>query len=120
MKVRRRLANWNGQSSRANSTAKDRMPPRVRPPSSLSEFILNHSHSLRNRAKLPQYNTPADAVTLIRNAKKILILTGAGVSTSCGIPDFRSATGLYARLKEENWDLDDPQQMFDLDFFKQR
>lgn len=26
---------------------------------------------------------------------KVLVLTGAGVSTSCGIPDFRSRTGLY-------------------------
>lgn len=31
--------------------------------------------------------------------------------TSCGIPDFRSPTGLYARLKEEHWELDDPQQV---------
>jgi NAD-dependent histone deacetylase SIR2 len=40
--------------------------------------------------------------------------------TSCGIPDFRSPTGLYARLREQNslWDLDDPQDMFDLAYFK--
>ena len=32
----------------------------------------------------------------IQNAKKILILTGAGMSTESGIPDFRSNTGLYS------------------------
>ena len=32
---------------------------------------------------------------------------------SCGIPDFRSENGLYAALKEKNeYDLDDPQQMW--------
>ncbi|BGP09149.1 NAD-dependent histone deacetylase sirtuin-1 [Rhodotorula toruloides] len=78
------------------------------------------SRILRNRDKLMEYNTPQDVVDLIRKSKRILILTGAGVSTSCGIPDFRSPTGLYARLREQNslWDLDDPQDMFDLAYFK--
>jgi NAD-dependent SIR2 family protein deacetylase len=32
---------------------------------------------------------------------------------SCGIPDFRSRDGLYASLKDkEEYDLDDPQQMY--------
>ncbi|GAA6022720.1 hypothetical protein JCM10207_008077 [Rhodosporidiobolus poonsookiae] len=81
------------------------------------------SRILRNREKLEAFNTPDDVVSLIRRSKKILILTGAGVSTSCGIPDFRSPTGLYARLKEDpllNAELDDPQDMFDLAFFKEK
>ncbi|BGP25611.1 NAD-dependent deacetylase sirtuin 1 [Rhodotorula toruloides] len=78
------------------------------------------SRVLRNRDKLMEYNAPQDVVDLIRKSKRILVLTGAGVSTSCGIPDFRSPTGLYARLREQNslWDLDDPQDMFDLAYFK--
>ena len=81
-----------------------------------------------------------DVVALIAKSKKIMVLTGAGVSvrdfhddcsfdrtdfgraqqTSCGIPDFRSPTGLYARLKQEHWELEDPQQMFDLPYFKEK
>lgn len=57
---------------------------------------------------------------LLAGAKRILVLSGAGISTSCGIPDFRSATGLYANLQSEGkYDLDDPQQMFDISYFRE-
>lgn len=43
-------------------------------------------------------------------------MTGAGVSTSAGIPDFCSpGTGLYDNLAKFN--LPTPQSIFDLDFF---
>lgn len=40
------------------------------------------------------------------------------VSVSCGIPDFRSRDGIYARLAVEFPDLPDPQAMFDIKYFK--
>lgn len=84
----------------------------------LSYFLrVAMSRELRNRDKLPEYNTIKDAVELIRNSKRILILTGAGISVSCGIPDFRSRNGLYASLGE--YKLDDPQQMFDIKYFRE-
>lgn len=39
--------------------------------------------------------------SILENAKKITVLTGAGASTESGIPDFRSANGLYADAKVE-------------------
>lgn len=71
-----------------------------------------------SRDKLNQYNTFDDAVDLIRRSNRILVVTGAGISVSCGIPDFRSKNGLYERLRDDFPDLPDPTAMFDLSYFK--
>ncbi|KAJ7224284.1 SIR2-domain-containing protein [Mycena pura] len=78
------------------------------------------SRELQLREKLPNHNTVDDAVRLIRDSHRILILTGAGISVSCGIPDFRSRDGLYATLRQRgDYDLEDPQQMFDINYFRE-
>lgn len=63
------------------------------------------------RQKLKHINTLTDVVRLIRNSNRIIVLTGAGVSVSCGIPDFRSRDGIYSRLAQDFPDLPDPQVM---------
>ena len=40
--------------------------------------------------------TPGDLAELIRERQPCVVLTGAGVSTESGIPDFRSAGGIWA------------------------
>eukprot|EP00088_Acartia_fossae_P063992 TRINITY_DN7849_c0_g1_i11.p1 TRINITY_DN7849_c0_g1~~TRINITY_DN7849_c0_g1_i11.p1 ORF type:complete len:645 (-),score=148.26 TRINITY_DN7849_c0_g1_i11:618-2552(-) len=70
------------------------------------------------REKLKDFNTLEDVARHIKHARKILVLTGAGVSVSCGIPDFRSKDGVYARLAVDFPDLPDPQAMFDIQYFR--
>lgn len=72
--------------------------------------------SIPARQKLSHVNTMHDVVNLMQNAKKIIVLAGAGISVSCGIPDFRSENGIYSRLAEYN--LPNPQCMFDIEFFR--
>ncbi|KAK3944044.1 DHS-like NAD/FAD-binding domain-containing protein, partial [Diplogelasinospora grovesii] len=50
-------------------------------------------------------------------ARRIVVMTGAGISTAAGIPDFRSPeTGLYSNLARLN--LPEPEAVFDLHFFR--
>ncbi|RAL00999.1 putative histone deacetylase SIR2 [Aspergillus ibericus CBS 121593] len=76
------------------------------------------SREFSRRPKLPQYNTIDDAVRLLKECKNIVVLTGAGISTSLGIPDFRSKdTGLYSQLAHLG--LSDPQEVFDIQVFRE-
>lgn len=76
------------------------------------------SRELAKRAKLSKYNSIDDAVALLQQSRNIIVLTGAGISTSLGIPDFRSkGTGLYSKLAHLG--LSDPQEVFDISVFKQ-
>ena len=46
----------------------------------------------------PDINTAIDRLgTLVEGARRILPFTGAGISTECGIPDFRSPGGLWTQ-----------------------
>ncbi|PIE53769.1 MAG: RNA polymerase subunit sigma [Dethiosulfovibrio peptidovorans] len=53
-----------------------------------------------------------NCVNLLREAQSVAVLSGAGVSTSAGIPDFRGPNGIYRR----QYDVD-PERIFDIDFF---
>ncbi|KAM0112839.1 NAD-dependent histone deacetylase sir2 [Aspergillus fumigatus] len=84
-------------------------------------LAIGISREFSRRPKLPQYNTIDDAVRLLKESKNIIVLTGAGfgkISTSLGIPDFRSKdTGLYSQL--EHLGLSDPQEVFDIHVFRE-
>jgi NAD-dependent histone deacetylase SIR2 len=41
-------------------------------------------------------------LNVLHKKRKIVVIAGAGISVSAGIPDFRSATGLFNSLKKEH------------------
>ncbi|XP_034537722.1 NAD-dependent protein deacetylase sirtuin-1 [Notolabrus celidotus] len=100
---------------------RDLLPEAVLPPDlddmTLWQIIINISDPPK-RKKRKDINTLDDVVRLLHESKRILVLTGAGVSVSCGIPDFRSRDGIYARLAVDFPDLPDPQAMFDIEYFR--
>lgn len=54
---------------------------------------------------------------LVNSSSKIGIFTGAGISTNCGIPDFRGEGGLYS-FAQEKYNLPYPEAVFDIEYFK--
>ena len=58
-----------------------------------------------------QFLPPAACAELIRKARSVVALTGAGISTAAGIPDFRGPKGLYVTRRY------DPEKVFEIDWF---
>jgi len=67
----------------------------------------NEALSMNNR----HYLEPARCADVIKLSKWVVVLTGAGVSTEAGIPDFRGPRGLYVTRQY------DPEKVFDIDWF---
>jgi NAD-dependent deacetylase len=59
-----------------------------------------------------------DVAELLLKSKNTVVLTGAGISTESGIPDFRSSNGIYSEMPEEVFSLTYfnryPRQFYDL------
>lgn len=54
-----------------------------------------------------------DAIKLIEKSSKIVVVSGAGISVNCGIPDFRSKGGLYDSINSlKLTEISDPQEIF--------
>ena len=85
---------------------------------STAAAVADHDQDAPRR-QLPNFMSLEDVVRTLAQAKRIVVLAGAGISVSCGIPDFRSAGGIYEMVQDMDLDLDDdPQCLFDLEYFK--
>ncbi|EAA34475.3 hypothetical protein GE21DRAFT_1087 [Neurospora crassa] len=57
-------------------------------------------------------------LTALRRKKKIVVIAGAGISVSAGIPDFRSSTGLFATLRGQHKLKASGKHLFDASVYK--
>ena len=48
-------------------------------------------------SEVPSMYDISPFMKLLEKSRRVVVLTGAGVSTLSGIPDFRSSTGLYSK-----------------------
>lgn len=69
------------------------------------------------RQFLSYFHSLDHVVDLLKRAKRIIVVSGAGISVSAGIPDFRSKDGLYNTLNCEEIGIPSAELLFDLDFF---
>jgi NAD-dependent deacetylase sirtuin 1 len=71
------------------------------------------------REQLEGVSTLEHVVELLRSRKRIIVISGAGISVSCGIPDFRSKEhGLYNKLDCAKFGIPSAELLFDLEFFE--
>ena len=52
-------------------------------------------------------------VNLLKHSKNTVVVTGAGISTEAGIPDFRGENGIYRKLGENR-----VMNIINIDFFR--
>ncbi|EAY19127.1 transcriptional regulator, Sir2 family protein [Trichomonas vaginalis G3] len=79
----------------------------------LIQFAREQTRQRVAKARKP-IQSMEDIIKLIENSKHIIVIIGAGASIG---PDFRSPGGLYDSIAKEGC-LEDPYQVFDLDYFK--
>ncbi|EOD35168.1 hypothetical protein EMIHUDRAFT_110864 [Emiliania huxleyi CCMP1516] len=90
----------------------------------LREALLARGYEMRDAparpAQLPSFDIAGFAQRLAScPPRSVVVLCGAGISVSAGIPDFRSpGTGLYDNLQK--YDLPSPQAIFELSYFRER
>jgi NAD-dependent deacetylase len=54
--------------------------------------------ALRSEIVLDSNRNAQELAALLRNARRAVVFTGAGISTESGIPDFRSPGGIWTRM----------------------
>ncbi|KAK4543686.1 hypothetical protein LTR36_005331 [Oleoguttula mirabilis] len=102
------------------STDRDGPPPAKRrrisrdPKERTTEYL-----DLRSGVVEPEQQEDLDRVlNILHKRQKIVVIAGAGMSVSAGIPDFRSETGLFKTLKDDYKLKGKGQDLFDASVYK--
>ncbi|XP_043191691.1 NAD-dependent protein deacetylase sirtuin-2-like [Amphibalanus amphitrite] len=114
------------KSSQTEAEKEEGVSPTTESPEDMDkirQFFAEKLHigSLANELKVLETVDFEGVMKYIRDGycKNIVTMAGAGMSTSAGIPDFRSpGSGLYDNLAK--YDLPRPEAVFDIDFFRKQ
>jgi len=68
---------------------------------------------------LEEFAADKETLRRLRTARRVVCVIGAGISTTSGIPDFRSAGGLYEHVKKK-FNLRNGADLFDANLFRVR
>ena len=105
----------------SSQDAGDEMPPaRKRRKIETRMRITQHLDLTSETAQSDLDRTQALETLLkaLRNRRKIVVIAGAGISVSAGIPDFRSAHGLFRSLRAEHKLKSSGKELFDASVYK--
>ncbi|KAF6843646.1 nad-dependent histone deacetylase sir2 [Colletotrichum musicola] len=102
----------NVNSSDSNEGQPPRKRRKITPPKERTTEHLDLEKCDENDEKL------ARLVSALKKRKKIVVIAGAGISVSAGIPDFRSKTGLFATLPNDHKMKGSGKHLFDASVYK--
>jgi NAD-dependent SIR2 family protein deacetylase len=83
------------------------------------EHLISELQQLRLDIKKEKVQKRVDKIIngiLAKKYENVIVMLGAGASTSAGIPDFRSAGGLYDQLRD--FGVEKGETVFDIDYFR--
>lgn len=101
--------------------AGDNMPPaRKRRKVDPRQRTTQHLDLMSDAAQSEYDRQEAESLLLkaIRKRRKIVVIAGAGISVSAGIPDFRSSHGLFRSLRAEHKLKSSGKELFDASVYK--
>ncbi|UKZ54802.1 hypothetical protein TrVGV298_008615 [Trichoderma virens] len=90
----------------SSKSADDEQPPakrrKVYQPKERTTEYLNYMNKEDKDMTEAEKAQEKRLIAALRKKKKIVVIAGAGISVSAGIPDFRSSSGLFARAKNQH------------------
>ncbi|KAG6007859.1 hypothetical protein E4U21_005447 [Claviceps maximensis] len=105
------------KDERADDSPRPAKKRRITPP---RERTTTYLDLLKPNEELTQEDTfqMERLLTALRKKKKIVVVAGAGISVSAGIPDFRSANGLFATQRNQHKVKASGKHLFDASVYK--
>ncbi|EXJ85929.1 hypothetical protein A1O1_06298 [Capronia coronata CBS 617.96] len=112
---------WQDLTPPPSQHAGDEMPP-ARKRRKIEPRVRTTQHlDLTSDTAQSEYDRSEALDTLLkalRNRRKIVVIAGAGISVSAGIPDFRSSDGLFRSLRDEHKLKSSGKMLFDASVYK--